>query len=578
MEFSKMSLSMKARKQQPAINLSKHFSLPNARLSRKVILVVFASIVVVEGILLIPSVTRRKNEYLSQIEEVSAGQVKVLVRTTPEDASGQEFLERIQKIENHPVELIGKLEHRVVGGALYQASTGKLIGSFGEKPELSFSQVSQTQMINLHAGERYDAAWTPEDMMIDYILIFRHDISTVGQELNAFMIRIAGLVFIISLFVTLGVWFALDPLVITPILNLRKDLIKTGDAIRKDQDLPKLASVCHHRQDELGDVIDAFNSQLNKITTTMSERKQAQAKLQESLTQVQAYSQALDRELEKNKAYSQALDYELEKGREIQINFLPTELLQKPGWEISAFFQPARQVAGDFYDVFELPNGSLGLVIADVCDKGVGAALFMALFRSLIRIFSTQTKLRGRSSATLEANQPNKGWIGLSATTNLAHLNALQAIRLTNDYVADYHGEMGMFATVFFGILCPKTGLLTYINGGHEPLYILTSDGEIKESLSSTGPAVGMLPDLEFKIAQTCIASGEMLIGYTDGVPEARAMDGSFFTEERLLSLLHENTDSAKVMLQKIASNVLQHTGEAEQFDDITMLAIRHEP
>ncbi len=118
-----------------------------------------------------------------------------------------------------------------------------------------------------------------------------------------------------------------------------------------------------------------------QISDAISERKRAQGALQESLTQVEAYSQALNDELEK--------------GREMQTNFLPGQLLHKPGWEIVAYFKPAHQVAGDFYDAFELPRGYLGLVIADVCDKGVGAALFMALFRSLIRIFSGQTSLEG---------------------------------------------------------------------------------------------------------------------------------------------------------------------------------------
>ena len=90
----------------------------------------------------------------------------------------------------------------------------------------------------------------------------------------------------------------------------------------------------------------------------------------------------------------------MEKGRQIQLNFLPSsdeikQISLKSGWEFSAFFKPARQVAGDFYDIFELSNNAIGIAIADVCDKGVGSALFMALFPSLIRIFSQETKLRG---------------------------------------------------------------------------------------------------------------------------------------------------------------------------------------
>lgn len=106
---------------------------------------------------------------------------------------------------------------------------------------------------------------------------------------------------------------------------------------------------------------------------------------------------SLDKAKQKIEAYSKALDNEMEKGRQIQMNFLPNQIPQLPNWEIAACFYPARQVSGDFYDAFLLPGDYMGLVIADVCDKGVGAALFMALFRSLIRVFSGQTRLGGLS-------------------------------------------------------------------------------------------------------------------------------------------------------------------------------------
>ncbi|NEP40917.1 MAG: SpoIIE family protein phosphatase, partial [Okeania sp. SIO2H7] len=433
--------------------------LLTARLSRRVVGVVFLCVVVIEGIILVPSVLRREKEFLSQIEEVSSGQVTVIKQTTELDTSGEELLNKIARIENMEIKLIGNLKHLVVGGALYQDS-GELVGTFGEPPELSFDRVKTDNVVTLKNGDRFDAAWTTEQMQRDFILIFRHDISSVGSELNGFILRIGGLVVIISIFVTVCTWIALDPLLISPILCLRKDLIQAGEAIKKDEDAPEFDSVKIPRKDELGDVIEAFNQMFQKISEAISDRKQAEAALQESFTKVEAYSQALNKELEK--------------GREIQKNFLPPTIVQKPNLETAVFFEPARQVAGDFYDVFDLANNCVGLVIADVCDKGVGAALFMALFRSLIRIFSMDTKLRGNASAILKANLPVNGeWIGESTATNVAHLNALQAVSLTNNYVAEYHGELGMFATLFFGVLEPETGLLTYINGGHEPLFII---------------------------------------------------------------------------------------------------------
>ena len=271
--------------------------------------------------------------------------------------------------------------------------------------------------------------------------------------------------------------------------------------------------------------------------------------------------------------YSKALDAELEKGRQIQIDFLPYELVKLPNWEIAACFYPARQVAGDFYDTFELPNNQVGLVIADVCDKGVGAALFMALMRSLIRVFSSETQLRGLAYQILEDNQPIGGWIGESDFKNLDHLNALQAVSRTNEYVAQNHWQMSMFATMFFGVLEPETGILTYINGGHEPLFIVNQSG-VKNILKSTGPAVGMMTGSKFKIQQVQLEPGDILIGYTDGVTEGKNPEGKLFTDKRLRDILEQPSSSAKDLLNSIRTNLFAFVADAPQFDDITMLCV----
>lgn len=545
------------------------FKLPTARLSRTVVFWVFTSVILIEALLLIPSVLRREREFLSQIGEISAGKVGVIKKITPPDVSDAEFLEQVKNLyQLAPVDLAGKLQHIVVGGILYK-SDGTLVGTFGEAPELSFTDVNDKQILTWRnrQGDRYDDVWTPEQMQRDYFLILRHDTSSVQPELNAFILRIAGLVVIISIVVTAGTWIALDPVVITPILCLRNDLIGAGEAISKDREPPEFYSASIQRQDELGDVIAAFNKMFCQISQAISDRKQAEVALKESLQQVEEYSQKLNTEMQK--------------GRQIQTNFLPVPVIEKPievgqksGWEIAAFFKPARQVAGDFYDCFEIENNSVGVVIADVCDKGVGAALFMGLFRSLIRIFSRQAPLQDNPSNLLANYQPTSGWIGEEISTNLAHLNALQAVAVTNNYIAENHGELGMFATLFFGVLEPDTGLLTYINGGHEDLFIINPQGGVKQHLKSTGPAVGMLPDLKFKIEQIRLEPGEVLLGYTDGVPEARAASGEFFTGKRLVSMLEKSVTSATELLDRVSQAVLEHTGENEQFDDITLLAV----
>lgn len=549
----------------------KFLKVRKSRLSLLVVSVAFISIFIIEGILLIPSIIRREKELLNQIEEITEGKVSVLSEITvpgvKEETEKQIYEQLSNLVKLKEIMLTDELKHIVVGGSFY-TSEEKLIGSFGEKPELSVSDIKRNakKTFRNQDGSRYDVAWTPEQMGRDTFLIIRHDTTSLQPELNAYILRIAGLVVLISIFVTCGVWIGLEPIVIRPILYLRSDLIKAGEAISQDKQTPRFDSASIKRKDELGDVITAFDTMYHQISTAYSQRKRAEAALKVSLTEVENYSQALNSELEK--------------GREMQLNFLPAQEIiksfsDKYRWQIASFFKPARQVAGDFYDIFELSNDSVGFVIADVCDKGVGAALFMALFRSLIRIFSAQNQLRGQAPKILEQNLPQEGWIGKSSLINLAHLNALQAVSLTNEYVANFHGELGMFATLFFGILEPTTGLLTYINAGHEPLFIISPHGEVKQHLESTAPAVGMLPSMNFPIRQIYLQPGEIIIGYTDGVTEARDCNGEFFTDKRLLSLLEQPIDSAKDLLDKITSSIQEHTGNSEQFDDITILALQ---
>ena len=533
-----------------------------SRLSRKIGFWLFSSILTIEFVLLIPSVLRREKEFLSQIAEVSAGKISVVMQLTEVDATGKNILVRVNKLQNKPVNLIGRLKHIIVGGALYK-SDGQIIGTFGEPPELNFDAVINGKL-SRREGDRFEATWTPIDMSRDYFLIFNHDISSVRGELIAFAIRISGLVLIISSFATVVVWIALDRIAIEPILALRKDLIQAGEAICSDRPAPYFHSVSIERTDELGDVINAFEKMFQQISTAIEHQKRAEAALKVSLDRVRTYSQALNNELEA--------------GRMMQLNFLPhaaqiERLTDKYGWSIASFFKPARQVAGDFYDVFELNEGYLGIAIADVCDKGVGAALFMALFRSLIRIYTKQIQQQRIPTDTVLSQ------IKLDGTKNnslVPHHPALKAISLTNDYIARYHGELGMFATIFFGVLEPATGLLTYINGGHEPLYVLNPSGGIEKTLNSTAPAVGMLPDLEFNSSHVYLEPGELLVGYTDGVPEARGEDGTFFTQKRLLSILNRPAPSATTLLDAIAKEVANHVRQAEQFDDITLLTLQN--
>jgi len=264
---------------------------------------------------------------------------------------------------------------------------------------------------------------------------------------------------------------------------------------------------------------------------------------------------------EEERKYRKALERELEIGREIQIGFLPEALPQVEGWEIAASLLSAREVAGDFYDAFELPDGTIGLVIADVCDKGVGAALFMTLFRSLIR-----------ATANLE-------YFEHTGNTNMPQSSAerlKRAMSLTNNYIAETHGDSGMFATLFFGILDPRDGRLIYINGGHEPPLIIRS-GNVYKTLPKTGPAVGAITDGNFEIYRSQLHEGDVLLAFTDGVMDCQNPRGDFYERRQLLEVLHRANDSSRDLINAIEDDLYHHIAGATQFDDITLLAIRRE-
>jgi sigma-B regulation protein RsbU (phosphoserine phosphatase) len=150
------------------------------------------------------------------------------------------------------------------------------------------------------------------------------------------------------------------------------------------------------------------------------------------------------------------------------------------------------------------------------------------------------------------------------------------AIDLTNNYIARNHSKANMFATVFFGLLDPATGSLVYINAGHEPP-LLIGNGEVKARLNPTGPAVGLLPGLDFSFGQVEMASGDILLAFTDGVPDARDPAGQFFGEENLHELLRLPAGSAGEFLDYILASLAKHIAGAAQFDDITLLAARRE-
>ena len=244
-----------------------------------------------------------------------------------------------------------------------------------------------------------------------------------------------------------------------------------------------------------------------------------------------------------------AIDAELAIGRRIQISLMPRRFPTIEGWEFASAYEPAREVGGDFYDVFRLRDRRecVGLVVADVTGKGIPAAILMADARGLIHAAADH---------------------GTGPADSLGRVN-----RILVDERAS-----GLFVTVAHGVLDANTGRLVIARAGHDPLHILRADGRL-EILEPPGRLIGMVADLEIEPLATTLEPGDAFIGHTDGVTEARSTDGSFYGEERFRALLASVAgSSAGAIVDAVVTDVAAFRGRAEPSDDLTLLVVRREP
>lgn len=244
-----------------------------AKLSRYVAAWVFTSIVLIEIVILVPSYFRQQQKLLDELEAVSK-EVLVPLLTQPEYRAmpAAAILEKMEQ-RRQPNSVI-------LGGALYTPN-GQKLGTFGEPPQLSLGNMGNRGMIrDLQAGrDRYDVIWTQKALNSPYVLVVRHNTSHIQTELNDFIWRIAGLVLLISVFVTLTTMLTFGLLVITPILRLRDDLLAAGDALSTDLQAPQFQSAHYTRKDELGEVILAFNQMFDRVKQEIITRRATEAKL-----------------------------------------------------------------------------------------------------------------------------------------------------------------------------------------------------------------------------------------------------------------------------------------------------------
>jgi len=230
----------------------------------------------------------------------------------------------------------------------------------------------------------------------------------------------------------------------------------------------------------------------------------------------------------------------------VQASLLPASAPNYPGWQIAAYWQPARETAGDFYDFIPLPGDRLGIVIADVVDKGMGPALLMTLSRTLIRTFAEDY-----------TEDPDR----LLAVTNQ---------RIIQDLTA------GMFVTLFYGVLDPETGILVYSNAGHPPPYLQA--GPDVSPLYRTGMALGVSQDVAWAQESLQIPPGAALVLYTDGVVDAQNDAAQLYGSDQLQRFLQDHPGSSAQNIQdSLLAEIQAFSGPGPRADDITLVVLVHE-
>ncbi|MBX3064006.1 MAG: GAF domain-containing protein [Anaerolineae bacterium] len=242
----------------------------------------------------------------------------------------------------------------------------------------------------------------------------------------------------------------------------------------------------------------------------------------------------------------QRLERELEVASGIQHSFLPQQLPKLSGWGLAAYYRAARQVGGDFYDFIPLRGDKWGIVVADVADKGVPAALFMALSRTNIR------------AAAYSRDDP------------------MQTLMRVNELLlADSRSDL--FVTVWYGVWDPATGELTYANGGHNAPLLVRADGSIEE-LAARGIALNVIDVIHLEEKTVILQSGDVLTAYTDGLTDALRGDGAEFGVSGLRNVLaHAPQYGAEELRQRIVDAVDDFVGDEPQFDDLTMIILKNE-
>lgn len=401
-----------------------------------------------------------------------------------------------------------------------------LDGTFANGQSLR-QRLADEQHIDLHA-ERIDTAHGLWQINSRYYAPLRWTIvaAVPEEDLSAparKLLHTQAVIFGAMLFLTLLITWFCAARIVRPLRRLTRFARQLPDqALQPCSGVPRHIAILPDRHnDEVGRLAAAFIYMDDK--------------LRENISHLMRETMARER-----------FESELNIARSIQLGLLPLPLSSAAQQHIDlhAVMRPAKEVGGDLYDYFSLPNGKLCLVIGDVSDKGVPAALFMAITRTLIRASAED------------------------------QIDPASIVNKVNDRLAENNPNV-MFVTLILGVLDLLSGELVWVNAGHlEPL-VINARGEVRRLRGRSGPACGVQDGISYLIHHTQLQHGDMLVGYTDGVTESINPQHEQYGEARLFNVLAHPPVTAALLIDRLLEDADNFTAGAEQADDITLIAIR---
>lgn len=490
--------------------------LLKARLSQRIAVWVMVSIFIIEAIIIVPSYMVRQRDLLYELEQLGFAKASFIVALMGSENMGEDPITAVRELADKTI---------MAGGVIYDLE-GEMLVAFGETPGLTYADLQDGTVVKSLSedGRRYDVAWPAARLPEPYYFVARLNSSHVGQELSEYAWRIIGFILLISAFVTTATMIGLGKTVILPILRLRDSLLAVGN--RQMLTLPV------DRNDELGDVMTAFN----QMATQIEERTTDLIALTEEL-------QAANQQLQ---TLNDRFQSELALAQRIQQSLLPAP---RPNWAspiLRCYSAPVRAVGGDFYDYYESSTGIYALTVGDVSGKGMPAALLMSMslasFREVVRHKFPPAMLLARLNGMIA---PYTHTIRQNCALVYVELK-----KLDHDSTRLRAANAGCIAP----IIRRRDGSVEWVDVFGLPLGVELGQG------------------LGYEVVETTLQPGDLVLLTSDGVVEAQNANAEMFGFDRLEEAIREGPPEATDMLAHLQEQVEQFVGEEESHDDITMV------